>query len=75
MSPGDKVKNFMKSQGIKEKDLFKLCTDVTYQFLNEGEFPCLIGESDLQSRKMMILLQGSVSVLHPIPPMMMLNFI
>lgn len=73
--PGEHILQFMKRIGIKEKNMFKLCTGVQYLKLNQGEFACHFGERDIQSRKMMILLDGTLAVNMPLPPDVMLSCI
>jgi hypothetical protein len=52
--------------------MFKLCTSLNYLKLNKNEFACQVGDRDLKSRKLMILMQGSMAVYMPIPPDKML---
>ena len=75
MSPGRYIVDFMKQQSVKEKDLFKMCGGLTHEELNEGEFACHYGEKDIESRKAMILIDGTVSVLVPVHPEVMLGYV
>lgn len=75
MSPGRYIVDFMKLQNVKEKDLFKMCGGLTYELLNEGDFACHYGEKDLESRKAMILIDGTVSIQVPIHPEVMLGYV
>ena len=72
---GDHLVNFFHEQKIKDKDMFKLCQSVKYNHFCEGQFASYAGENGIQSRQMNIMLDGTISVLMPLPPDLMLTYV
>jgi hypothetical protein len=62
----------MQKQNIKEKNLFNLCTGLKFQKMRDGDYAVIHGDNNESSRKLMILIDGIVSVETPIHPQTML---
>ena len=71
--PGEHIVDFLAEQGVKDKDHHKVCTGVSYLNQVQNDYTCFHGERDIKSRKMMVLLNGTVDVYMPVPPDAMLR--
>ena len=53
-----------------------MCTGLKYECLRNGDFACTHGDKSVAtSRKMKILMHGSVSIRAPVPPYEMLTMV
>ena len=71
-SPGKHIIEFMKKQNVKEKELFNMCTGLKHHQMRSGDFPAIYGDNSQSNRKLMILIDGQLSVRIPSPPDAML---